>query len=79
MVSLLGQHIPYAITVCDNAKEHCPIFPGTWKVLHWGLEDPALATGTHEDKIAVFRRVRDQIIEHIDREFAQSGTSERRA
>ena len=35
VVSLLGQHIPYVVTVCDNAKERCPIFPGTWKFLHW--------------------------------------------
>ncbi len=71
VVALLGQHIPYVVTVCDNARERCPIFPGTWKFLHWSLEDPAAAEGTREEKLAVFRRVRDQLIAHIDREFVK--------
>jgi arsenate reductase (thioredoxin) len=65
----MGQHFPYVVTVCDNAKERCPIFPGTWKFLHWSLEDPAAAEGTQEQRLAVFRRVRDQIIAHIDEQF----------
>ena len=73
VVTLLGQYIPYVVTVCDNAKERCPIFPGTWKFLHWSLEDPAAAEGTHEDKLAVFRRVRDQIMARIDAKFVRSG------
>ena len=72
VVSLLGQHIPYVVTVCDNAKERCPTFPGTWKFLHWSFEDPATAVGTADEKLAVFRRVRDQIVEHIDREFVKN-------
>ena len=79
VTTLLGQHIPYIVTVCDNAKERCPIFPGTWKFLHWSIEDPAAATGTRDEKIAVFRRIRDQIIEKIDREFVQGGISRRQA
>lgn len=79
VATLLGQHIPYVVTVCDNAKERCPIFPGTWTFLHWSLEDPAQAAGTHDEKLAVFRRVRDQIIEHIDREFAADSATLRRA
>ena len=74
VVSLLGQTIPYIVTVCDNAKERCPIFPGTWKFLHWSFEDPAAAQGTHEERMSIFRRVRDQIIEHIDREFVNKET-----
>jgi arsenate reductase len=70
VVTLLGQHVPYVVTVCDNAKERCPIFPGTWKVLHRSFEDPAAASGTEEERLAVFRQVRDQIIDHINREFA---------
>ncbi len=66
VVSLLGQHIPYVVTVCDNARERCPIFPRTYKFLHWSFEDPAAVEGTHEQKLAVFRRVRDEIIQHID-------------
>lgn len=79
VATLLGQHIPYVVTVCDHAKERCPIFPGTWKSLHWSLEDPAAAAGTHEEQLAVFRRVRDQLIEHIEREFAQGAADKRKA
>lgn len=57
----LGSPIPYIITVCDNAKEHCPIFPGTFTYMHWSIEDPAAAQGTEGEKLAVFRRIRDQI------------------
>jgi arsenate reductase len=79
VVSLLGQHIPYVVTVCDNAKERCPIFPGTWKFLHWSLEDPAAAEGTPAERLTVFRRVRDQIIANIDREFVQGDITRKRA
>jgi arsenate reductase len=79
VVSLLGQHVPYVVTVCDNAKERCPIFPGTWKFLHWSLEDPAAAEGTPEERLAVFRSVRDQIIANIDREFVQGDLTRKRA
>jgi arsenate reductase len=65
----LGTAIQYVITVCDNAKEHCPIFPGTFKFLHWGLKDPAEVTGTHEEKLHIFRHVRNLIAEQIDKEF----------
>ena len=71
VASLLGTHILYVVTVCDNAKERCPIFPGTWKFLHWSLQDPAAAAGSHDDRLAVFRRVRDQIIAHIDEQFVR--------
>ena len=71
VVTLLGQHIPYVVTVCDHAKERCPIFPGTWKSLHWSLEDPAAAGGTHDEQLAVFRRVRDQLIAHVQQEFVK--------
>ena len=65
----LGTAVQYVVTVCDNAKEHCPIFPGTFKFLHWSLADPAAATGSHEEKLAAFRRVREQITRAIDQEF----------
>ncbi len=71
VVTLLGQHVPYVITVCDNAKERCPIFPGTWKFLHWSFDDPAQAAGTHVERLAVFRRVRDEIVGRIDQELIQ--------
>jgi len=65
----LGQAIPYVVTVCDNAKQRCPIFPHTYKLLHWSLEDPAEATGSHEEKLAVFRRVRDEIRQRVEQEL----------
>lgn len=70
VVSFLGQYIPYIVTVCDNARERCPIFPRTFKFLHWSFEDPAAATGTDEEELAVFRRVRDEIGRRIEEEFA---------
>ena len=79
VVSLLGQHVPYVVTVCDNAKERCPIFPGTWKFLHWSFEDPAAVEGSHAERLEVFRRVRDQIIANIEREFVQGDIERKRA
>ncbi|HUQ50337.1 MAG TPA: arsenate reductase ArsC [Terriglobales bacterium] len=72
VVSLLGQHIPYVVTVCDNAKERCPIFSEASKFLHWSFEDPAAVTGTYDEKLAAFRRIRDEIIPRIDAEFGKS-------
>ena len=79
VVTLLGQHIPYVVTVCDNAKERCPIFPGTWKFLHWSFQDPAAVDGTSDERLAAFRTVRDQIVAHIDREFVQGEIARKRA
>jgi arsenate reductase len=77
VVGFLGQPIPYVVTVCDNAKQRCPIFPRTYKFLHWSLDDPAAAIGTHEEKLSVFRRVRDEIAKHIDEEFVERVAAER--
>ena len=65
----LDTPIQHVVTVCDSARQQCPIFPATVQSLHWDLSDPAAATGTHEEKLAVFRRVRDEIIARIDRAF----------
>ena len=56
-----GQDFEYVITVCDNAKENCPVFPGKTARIHWSFDDPAEAAGSDEEKLAVFRRVRDEI------------------
>lgn len=77
VVKLLGQHIPYVVTVCDNARERCPIFPRTFKFLHWSFEDPAAAQGSHEEKMAVFRRVRDEIAHRIDEELVPRQETQR--
>lgn len=56
-----GQQFDYVITVCDNARETCPVFFGPAQKLHHDFEDPAAATGSEEQRLAVFRRVRDQL------------------
>jgi arsenate reductase len=53
------------ITVCDDANERCPWVPGSVQRLHWSFPDPSRATGTEEERLAVFRRVRDQIQERL--------------
>ena len=54
------------ITVCNNAQESCPVFPGARQMLHWPFEDPANATGTDEEQMVFFRRVRDEIKARIE-------------
>ena len=56
-----SQEFDYVITVCDNANEVCPVFPGKTKRLHWPFEDPAGVTGSESKRQAAFRKVRDQI------------------
>lgn len=56
-----GEHFDYVITVCDNAREQCPIFPGNVKRIHWSFDDPAAAPGDETARLIVFRRVRDEI------------------
>jgi len=67
--SLIDQDFLFVITVCDSAREACPVFPGALYQLHWSFEDPAATAGTDEDRLTVFRRVRDEIKERV-REFA---------
>lgn len=55
------QSFDLVVTVCDNAKESCPVFSGATQTLHWPFDDPAAATGTDDEKLTVFRRVRDEI------------------
>jgi arsenate reductase len=57
----VGKPIDYVITVCDNAKESCPIFPARTRRMHWPFEDPPPGEGTDEERLAVFRKVRDQM------------------
>jgi arsenate reductase len=75
VVTLLGQSVQYVVTVCDNAKERCPIFPGTWKFLHWSFDDPAAVEGNEHAKLAAFRTVRDQIFAKIDEEFVNKASN----
>ena len=60
-----GQEFDYVITVCDHANERCPVFPGKTRRIHWSFEDPAAAQGDEAARLAVFRRVRDEIRERL--------------
>jgi arsenate reductase len=59
--SLMNRPWDYVITVCDSARERCPLFPGRPTRLHWSFEDPSQTTGSEEEQLAVFRRIRDEI------------------
>jgi arsenate reductase (thioredoxin) len=56
-----GQTLDVLVTVCDNARESCPVFRGAQQSIHHNFDDPALATGREDEKMAVFRRVREEI------------------
>lgn len=60
-----GQSFDHVVTVCDNARDRCPVFPNTVERTHWSIEDPAAVEGREEDRIAAFRRVRDQLRERV--------------
>jgi arsenate reductase (thioredoxin) len=60
-----GQPFDYVLTVCDNAKESCPIFPGRVRMIHQNFEDPAALEGSDEDRLALFRRVRDDMRRYL--------------
>lgn len=64
-------HFAYVITVCSRAEERCPIFPGMGQRLHWPFDDPAAAQRTEEEKIQVFREIRDQIERTVNDWFRQ--------
>jgi len=61
-----GIEFDYVVTVCDNAREQCPVFPGRAKLVHKAFDDPYFATGSEEEIMAEFRRVRDQIKNFIE-------------
>lgn len=64
--SFLGENFDYIITLCDHAAKVCPNFPGHAIRLHWSLEDPAIAVGTIDERLIIFRRVRDEIKKRIE-------------
>jgi len=65
----LREPFDYVITVCDEANEACPFFSGASERLHWSFPDPSKAQGTEEERLEVFRRVRDDIEDRIRREL----------
>jgi arsenate reductase (thioredoxin) len=63
--AFIGQGFDYVITVCDTAQQSCPVFPGQTTLLHWSIEDPAATEGDEDARLAVFRRVRDELRERL--------------
>ncbi len=72
LTEFYGQPIDLVVTVCDEAAEECPFFPGARRQVHWGYPDPSAATGSEEERLPVFRQVRDAIAARIDRFLAES-------
>jgi arsenate reductase (thioredoxin) len=65
----LGKPFDYVITVCDDANEACPFFPGATNRLHWSLPDPSAAKGSEEERLEVFRSVRDALRDRVQAEL----------
>lgn len=65
----LGETFDYVVTVCDDANETCPVFPGAKNRLHWSFRDPSRAEGSEEERLGAFRTVRDEIQDRIRKEF----------
>ena len=61
----LGERFDWVITVCDQARQNCPVFPGVEQTAHWSVEDPSEATGDEDLRLQVFRRVRDDLRNRI--------------
>lgn len=74
VTGFIGKHFDYVITVCDGAKQTCPVFPGKHEKMHWSLRDPAVAKGTEEQRLADFRKIRDKIKKAVVR-FKEAGES----
>jgi arsenate reductase len=67
-----GRGFDFVLTVCDSARENCPWFPASASVIHHSFEDPAACEGPFEERVAMFRRVRDEIKDYFEREFLSS-------
>lgn len=73
LAPFVGKPFDDVITVCDDANEACPVFPGAGERRHWSFDDPSRATGSREEQLAVYRRVRDEIRARIEGELLASG------
>ena len=72
----LGQDLDFVITVCDEANESCPVFPGGASRLHWSFQDPAAAQGTGAERLEAFRQARDRIASRIQEFIAEQACEE---
>ena len=71
----LNEPWDYVITVCDQANQACPVFPGGQHRLHWSVPDPSSADGTEEERLAAYRQARDDLREHIDQLVVELATA----
>ena len=69
----LDEPFDYVVTVCDDANEACPVFPGAKTRLHWSFRDPSRTTGSEEERLGVFREVRDEILGRMEKELVPVG------
>lgn len=76
LVDVLGSHWDRVVTVCDRARQACPVFPGHPQMRHWDLEDPAEVDGDRSERLAAFRRTRDEIARRVG-ELIADDTAER--
>lgn len=65
VMEFIDQNFDYVVTVCGNAQKTCPVFPGEHEKIHWDLEDPAASEGSEEDKLKVFRKIRNDIKNNV--------------
>jgi arsenate reductase len=65
----LGKTWDEVVTVCDQANESCPVFPGARARRHWSIDAPSKVQGSEEERLAAFRRARDELRQHIEREL----------
>jgi len=68
-----GQAFDYLITVCDNAKQNCPIFPGAVRRVHWSIKDPAAVSGTAQLRLSAFRSARDDLRARLGKFIESTG------
>ena len=71
----LDEPFDHLVTVCDDANEACPVFPGAKNSLHWSFRDPSLAKGGDEERLGVFREVRDEMLARVEKELVPVGRS----
>ena len=72
-----GQSFDFVVTVCDNARDHCPVFPAGTERIHWSFEDPAAVQGSEQERLAAFRHIRDRIHERVKAFFRDRAATAR--
>jgi arsenate reductase len=73
VTEFLDQRFDYVITVCDSAREGCPVFPGAQRTLHWSLDDPSAVEGSDDQRAAAFERTRSEVESRLRPFIAEAG------